>query len=241
MVGRDIGEQIIARILDRTGIGTRQLVDEGTLAVDDGIQVGHILAQVFNFLSHGDAGRRNVVALADLEADTGIDHVFPAAEGTTDAEHRVFIGTIVSADSYGTGIFIIAITGCEIPLVIWIKVQRMEGCQGSGTGTDAVDAGTQLVDGTTEVGYRLIRRIQLADIDRIPRSLARSHIVDLVAAHVDVAVLNGDVAIFVASLDGEATVVDGRIARRDAVGFNAIDTFEVLSQFDLQFGIIAIL
>lgn len=136
-----------------------------------------------------------MVALADLEADAGIDHIFPAAEGTTDAEHRVFVGPIVSTDSYGTGIFIVAITGCEIPLVVRIEVQRMESCQGSGTGTDAVDAGTQLVDGTTEVGYRLIGGKELATIDGIGRFLAdlpRCDAFNLVAAHVDVAVLNGD-------------------------------------------------
>ena len=126
VVGRNIGEQIISLILDHTGVGTRQFVNEGTLTVDDGVQVGHILAQVLDFLGHGYAGRGNMVTLAELNTDTGIDHVFPAAEGTADTEHGVFIGTVVSTDSGRIGATVIAVASGEVPLIIRIEIKRME-------------------------------------------------------------------------------------------------------------------
>ena len=77
-----------------------------------------MLAHGFHFLGHGHAGRRNVVALAELNADTGIDHVFPAAEGTADTEHGVFIGTVISTDSGRIGATVIAVASGEVPLII---------------------------------------------------------------------------------------------------------------------------
>ena len=71
VISRDIGEEVVALVLNAAGIHTCQFVDEGTLAMDDVIQFGHIFAQVLNFLGHGHARRGDMVALAELEADTG--------------------------------------------------------------------------------------------------------------------------------------------------------------------------
>ena len=87
---------------------------------------GHMLAHGFHFLGHGHAGRGNMVTLAKLNADTGIDHVFPAAEGTADTEHGVFIRTGVSTDSGRIGATVIAIASGEVPLIIRVEIKRME-------------------------------------------------------------------------------------------------------------------
>ena len=113
-----------------------------------------------------------MVALAELNADTGIDHVFPAAEGTADTEHGVFIGTVVSTDSGRIGATVIAVASGEVPLIIRVEVQRMESCQCSGTGADTIDAVAQFIDRTAEAIDSLVTLPELAAVDGIGRILA---------------------------------------------------------------------
>ena len=55
-------------------------------------------------------------------------------------------------------------------------------------------------------------------IGRVLADFARCNAFNLVAAHVDITLLDGDILMgAVAGLDGQATVIDGRVARGDAV------------------------
>lgn len=185
-----------------------------------------------------------MVALAELNADTGIDHVFPAAEGTADTEHGVFIGTVVSTDSGRIGATVIAVASGEVPLIIRVEVQRMESCQCSGTGADTIDAVAQFIDRTAEAIDSLVTLPELAAVDGIGRILADLAVGDtanLVAAHIDIALMDGDVLVIVITLDRQAAVIHGRVACRNGFSFDTVDSFEVLGQFDFQFGIITIL
>ena len=84
------------------------------------------------------------VSFANLEADAGVEHIFPIAEVRAQAEHGIFIGTIEGAEGDTVGIAVIAITDSEVPFVIGIEVQRMERCQSRCTGSDFVYAVIQV-------------------------------------------------------------------------------------------------
>ena len=92
-------------------------------------------------------------ALAELEADAGVEHVFPAAQAGSDGEENVVRRPIEGADRDGIGRFVITVAGCKVTLRAWIVVQRMEGCQGCCPGTDAVDARIEVADPTVLVGH----------------------------------------------------------------------------------------
>ena len=66
--------------------------------------------------------------------------VLAAAHGAADAEHDVFIGTIVCADCYCIRTAVVAVACGKVPLRIGVKVERMQGRQGRCTSTNAVDA-----------------------------------------------------------------------------------------------------
>ena len=151
VVGRNIREEFAALRFNRTRILAGQLIDHLTLTIDDVFQFSHVITEVFDFLSHADARIRYVVALADLEGDTGIDHVFTAADGAADGEGGIFVRFVEGTESTGVSAAIVAIAKGEIPFVIGIEVLRMEGCQSSCTGTDAVDAVIQFIDFPTQV------------------------------------------------------------------------------------------
>ena len=208
------------------------LSNEGTLTVDDGVQVGHILAQVLDFLGHGYAGRGNMVTLAELNADAGIDHVFPAAEGTADTEHGVFIGTVVSTDSGRIGATVIAVAAAKSHLS---SGSKSSGWRAAKAAAPAPTRLMRLPNLLTEPLRPLIAwsRCQswLPLTHRSnPADLARCNAFNLVAAHVDSALLDGNVLMAaVASLDGKATVVHSRVARS-----HTVQTFEVFSQTDVQ-------
>ena len=144
-----------------------------------------------------------MAALSDAEADTGIDHVFSAAKGSTGAEHNIFIRLIEGADSGGVGSPVIAISGSKVPFFIRIKVQWMEGGQSGCTGTDAV---YPVVYG----GYAAAQALQLGYIDCIIVSGASGYVVDGLSAHTDISLLNGDVMCTLSILAGygEALSVD---------------------------------
>ena len=125
-------------------------------------QTFQFFSEVFDFLRHSYLGSRNMVALAQFQADTCIHHIFTITEAAAYREHGIFIRTIVSTDSGCIFAIVIAIACCEIPLVIWIEVQRMERCQSGCTSTDFVDAVAQLT-------YLLIGCKELAAIDSVSR------------------------------------------------------------------------
>lgn len=54
-------------------------------------------------------------------------------------------------------------------------------------------------------------------IGRVLADFARCNACNLVAAHVDVALLDGDVLVVVIPFDGQATVVNSRVARSHTV------------------------
>ena len=110
-----------------------------------------------------------MVALAQFQADTCIHHIFTITEATAYREHGIFIRTIVSADSGCIFAIVIAIACCDIPLVIWIEVQRMERCQSGCTSTDFVDAVAQLTDTLDILCYLLVGCKELAAIDSVSR------------------------------------------------------------------------
>ncbi len=98
----DVREELELRRIDlAAGIG----VEHGRL---HGFQ---FMAQVFDFLSHSYAGRGNAVALTKLNGYAGIDHVVAVADGSADAEHGVFIGTVEGADGYRVFPAVVTVTG----------------------------------------------------------------------------------------------------------------------------------
>ena len=134
----------------------------------------------FNLLSHDRLGRRDTAAAAaEFEADAGVNHVFPAAEAATDAEHGIFVRAIVGTDSDCIGAGIVAVTSCEVPLVVRVKIERVEGCQSGCASTDAIDAAIQLVERMAQavdvfrVGNDgLIRVVELPAIDSVRRAFS---------------------------------------------------------------------
>ena len=169
-----------------------------------------------------------MAALSDAEADTGIDHVFSAAKGSTGAEHNIFIRSIEGADSGGVGSPVIAISGSKVPFFIRIKVQWMEGGQSSGTGTDAVDP---VVYGC----YAAAQALQLGYIDCIIVSCASGYMVDGLSAHTDIILLNGNVVgfVIVSAAHGKALPIDDGGAGLSVFGSGvggAVHTLEVPGQ-----------
>ena len=132
-------------------------------------QTFQFFSEVFDFLRHSYLGSRNMVALAQFQADTCIHHIFTITEAAAYREHGIFIRTIVSADSGCIFAIVIAIACCDIPLVIWIEVQRMERCQSGCTSTDFVDAVAQLTDTLGILHYLLVGCKELTTIDSISR------------------------------------------------------------------------
>ena len=132
-------------------------------------QTFQFFSEVFDFLRHSYLGSRNMVALAQLQADTRIHHIFTIAEAAAYREHGIFIRTIVSADSGCIFAIVIAIACCEIPLVIRIEVQRVERCQSGCTSTDFVDAVAQFIDTPGILCYLLVGCKELAAIDSVSR------------------------------------------------------------------------
>ena len=125
-----------------------------------------------------------------------------------------------------------AIAKGEIPFVIGIEVLRMEGCQSSCTGTDAVDAVIQFIDFPTQVIDSLVAESQLTAIDSFRRAgsyRAVSNTAYDVVAHVDIAVLNGNRAVAVYGLDGDTAAIDRRVACS-----HTVKVFQVLSQLDVE-------
>ena len=118
-----------------------------------------------------------------------------AAEAATDAEHGVFVRTIVGTDRDRIGAGIVAVTSCEVPLVVRVEVERMESCQRGCTSTDAIDAAVQLVERVAQAidvfrigNDGLVRVVELAARDGIRRSfgdIAFGQVGDLLAVHVD--------------------------------------------------------
>ena len=132
-------------------------------------QTFQFFSEIFDFLRHSYLGSRNMVALAQFQADTCIHHIFTIAEAAAYREHGIFIRTIVSTDSGCIFAIVIAIACCEIPLVIWIEVQRMERCQSGCTSTDFVDAIAQFIDTLGILCYLLVGCKELAAIDSVSR------------------------------------------------------------------------
>ena len=97
--------------------------------------------------------------MANLEAQAGVEHVFTVAEVRAQAEHGIFIGTIEGTESDAVGIAVITIADSEVPLVIRVEVQRMEGCQSGGAGTNLVDAVIKVGNAVIDVvnGFRVAR------------------------------------------------------------------------------------
>ena len=109
-------------------------------------QTFQFFSEVFDFLRHSYLGSRNMVALAQFQADTCIHHIFTITEAAAYREHGIFIRTIVSADSGCIFAIVIAIACCDIPLVIRIEVQRVERCQSCCACANLIHTVAQLVD-----------------------------------------------------------------------------------------------
>ena len=84
-----------------------------------------------------------MVALSQLHANSGIHHVFTGTEGTAHAEHGIFIRAVECAYRYGMSIFVVAVTGCEIPLIIRVEIKGMKGCQCCSARSYTVHTGSQ--------------------------------------------------------------------------------------------------
>ena len=100
----------------------------------------------------------------------------------------------------------------------------MEGCQGSSTGTDAVDVAADLVDAAVHFVHAVTdvvdRPVELAFIDGVAGFRSFADVVNGIAAHVDVAILDGNVFRRIGIIDRQAVVVDRRISRADGVARN---------------------
>lgn len=100
----------------------------------------------------------------------------------------------------------------------------MEGCQGSGTGTDAVDIAVNLADTAVHFihagGEVVDCPIELAFIDGIAGFGCFTDVVNGIAAHVDVTILDGNVFRRVFVYNGKTVIVNRRIARADGVARN---------------------
>mgnify|MGYP000361586737 CR=1 FL=1 len=115
-------------------------------------------------------------------------------------------------------------TDSEGTFVIRIVIQWMEGCQGCGTGTDAVDVAADLVDAAIHFVHAVTdivnRPVELTFIDGIAGTLCVTDVMDDVAAHVDAAILDGNIFRRIGIGDRQAVVVDRRIACMDGVTGN---------------------
>ena len=177
--------------------------------------------QAVNFVSHGFLGRVGVArAFADSPGYAGIDHVFTAAIGRTDAEHGIVVGAIEGTDCNSAGTAVVTDTGCYFPTGIGIEIQGVESCQGGCTGTDAVDTIVESINAVAHFTHAVADVgndvVQLADVYGIRCGCTGSYVMDLVAAHADVVGRNGNGFGRIAAVgNGEAAVIDGRVARYD--------------------------
>ena len=110
-------------------------------------------------------------ACADFQRYAGVNHVFPIAESTADAEHRIFIGTIEGTDSNSVFTTIVAITGCKVPLSVRVEIQRMQGRQSSCASADLINATIKVVNTMVQISnaYCIL-------VDLIPSSIKLSTI-----------------------------------------------------------------
>ena len=93
----------------------------------------------------------------------------------------------------------------------------MEGRQGCGVGPYPVHPGAQFIHTVAQLVDGPAGLLELAYVHRIGRCRPRCHIVDLVAAHVHLAVLDGDGPVGIPGLHRQPAVVDGGVAGGDAV------------------------
>ena len=158
---------------------------------------------------------------ADFEGKTGTVHIIVVSDRCSQVYHGVFVGTIEGTK----GGCVFALIGPEADgegcFVIGIKIQGMEGCQGSGTGTDAVDVAANLVDAAVHFVHAVTdvvdRSVELAFIDGVAGFRSFTDVVNGIPAHVDVAILDGNVFRRIGIIDRQAVVVDRRISRADGV------------------------
>ena len=181
-------------------------------------QTFQFFSEVFDFLRHSYLGSRNMVALAQFQADTCIHHIFTITEAAAYREHGIFIRTIVSADSGCIFAIVIAIACCDIPLVIWIEVQRMERCQSGCTSTDFVDAVAQLTDTLSILHYLLVGCKELAAIDSVSRffrNIPSSYIGDFLVIGIETLV--ADIGFIT---NGQSVLCQGNIFYCDTIGIH---------------------
>ena len=160
-----------------------------------------------------------MVALSQLHADSGIHHVFSSPEGASHAEHGVFIGTVECSYRYRMGVFVVAVAGCHIPLVIRVEVQRVEGCQCCRSRSYSVHPVAQFIDGSSYVVDCLVCFPQLPPVDGVSAVCA-----DVSGCYV------GD--FLVPCVD--AAVVDFHVSHGQGVGGHTVQSFQVFGHADFQ-------
>ena len=160
-----------------------------------------------------------MVALSQLHADSGIHHVFSSPEGASHAEHGVFIGTVECSYRYRMGVFVVAVAGCYIPLVIRVEVQRMEGCQCRCSCSYSVHPVAKFIDGSSYIVDCLVCFPQLPSVDGVGgvgRDVSGCYVGDFLVPCVD------------------AAVVDFHVSYGQGVGGYAVKAFQVFSHADFQ-------
>lgn len=93
-----------------------------------------------------------MVALSKFDGNACVHHVFAAAERTADTEHGVFIRAVVRTDSSCIGSFIVTVACGKVPLVIRIKIKRMESGKCSSACADSVDTVAHSVNAIPQLG-----------------------------------------------------------------------------------------
>ena len=205
----------------------------------------HLLLQGHDFPGHNGTGTHDGISMAQADADACIDHVFSAAPAAGQGEEGTFIGLVEGADGISIGIHVVTETGSKVPLFFRIEIQRTKRRQSSCPGANP---GQAIVKPVHSSIHTADQTFQLAHVHRIGITGPRCHIVDLLAAHGDIAVCDfhsmGIVAVsgnldaaagdgrtgFAFSvIDGQAVVVQSTIARGDAG-----KSFELAGQLDIQ-------
>lgn len=170
--------------------------------------------------------------MAQADADACIDHVFSAAPAAGQGEEGIFIGLVEGADGTSIGIHVVTETSSKVPLFFRIEIQRMKCRQSSCPGANPVQAIVKPVHISIHTADQTL---QLTHIHRIGITGPRCHIVNLLAAHGDIAVCDfhgmsivaisgnldaaagdGRTGFAFTVVDGQAVVVQSTIARGDA-------------------------
>ena len=102
------------------------------------------LFQVLNLVRHFHFGITGInVTASQLHRNSCIEHVPVISHGPAETHHRSFVRPIEETYRRSAGVTIIAEACRDVPLVMGIKIQRMEGCQCCRTRTYFVNPGAQ--------------------------------------------------------------------------------------------------